>query len=313
VTAPGTNTEATETHGHGDISTGVAAPMGGGESNASATRITPGNALRPEDIALEVRAGVAKPTEDVAEYALRLGDDALILAQRLGHWISRAPELEEDIALGNIALDQLGHARSFLTYAGGALGEDGAPKSEDDLAYFRREHEFRSAHIFEQPNGDFAATIARQFVVSYYQFELYRRLTGSSDATLAAIAAKAVKEVDYHRDHSAQWILRLAGGTDESRKRMIHGLHVVWPYVEELFRDDELTGRLAESGAAVEPSSLRKDFDRLTGEILAEAELEVPEVAAAPGGGRNGKHSEHLGYILAEMQVLAREHPGASW
>ncbi|MDI3195986.1 phenylacetate-CoA oxygenase subunit PaaC [Pseudarthrobacter sp. AL07] len=277
----------------------------GGES---ATRITPGTALRPEDIALEVRTGLAKPTEDVAEYALRLGDDGLILAQRLGHWISRGPELEEDVALGNIALDQLGHARSFLTYAGGAWD-----KTEDELAYFRREHEFRSAHIFEQPNGDFAATIARQFVVSYYQFELYRRLTQSTDATLAAIAAKAVKEVDYHRDHSAQWVLRLAGGTEESRTRMIQGLRQMWPYVAELFQDDELTTRLAETGAAVEPSTLKADFDRLTGEVLKEAELEVPDVPAAPGGGRDGRHSEHLGYLLAEMQVLAREYPGASW
>ncbi|MBX7444893.1 MULTISPECIES: 1,2-phenylacetyl-CoA epoxidase subunit PaaC [unclassified Arthrobacter] len=296
--------EATETTGHGDISTGVA----GGDSNASATRITPGNALRPEDIALEVKTGLVKPTEDIAEYALRLGDDALILAQRLGHWISRAPELEEDIALGNIALDQLGHARSFLTYAGAAWD-----KSEDDLAYFRREHEFRSVQLFEQPNGDFAATIARQFVVSYYQYELYRRLTESTDATLAAIAAKAVKEVDYHRDHSAQWILRLAGGTEESRTRMIHGLRLMWPYVNELFQDDDLTQRLAQAGAAVAPSSLREDFDRLIADVLNEAELEVPDVPAAPGGGRYGKHSEYLGYILAEMQVLAREHPGASW
>ncbi|MET3143528.1 UNVERIFIED_ORG: ring-1,2-phenylacetyl-CoA epoxidase subunit PaaC [Arthrobacter sp. UYEF2] len=279
-----------------------------GVGPASATRITPGNALRPEDIALEVRTGLAKPTEDVAEYALRLGDDGLVLAQRLGHWISRGPELEEDVALGNIALDQLGHARSFLTYAGGAWD-----KTEDELAYFRREHEFRSAAIFEQPNGDFAATIARQFIVSYYQFELYRRLTQSTDATLAAITAKAVKEVDYHRDHSAQWVLRLAGGTEESRTRMIQGLKQMWPYVAELFEDDELTARLAEAGAAVEPSTLKADFDRLTGEILAEAELEVPDVAAAPGGGRQGQHSEHLGYLLAEMQVLAREYPGASW
>ncbi|MFJ6346485.1 1,2-phenylacetyl-CoA epoxidase subunit PaaC [Pseudarthrobacter oxydans] len=284
------------------------------EANASATRITPGNALRPEDIALEVRTGLAKPSEDTAEYALRLGDDALILAQRLGHWISRAPELEEDIALGNIALDELGHARSFLSYAGGAMmNDDGSARSEDDLAYFRREHEFRSVQLFEQPNGDFAATIARQFVVSYYQFLLYSRLTESKDATLAAIAAKAVKEVDYHRDHAAQWVLRLAGGTEESRKRMIHGFRIMWPYVEELFRDDALTGRLAGAGIAVAPSSLREDFDRLTGEILNEAELEVPDVPAAPGGGRQGRHSEHLGYILAEMQVLAREHPGASW
>jgi len=193
------------------------------------------------------------------------------------------------------------------------LNEDGTARSEDDLAYFRREHEFRSLQLFEQPNGDFAATIARQFVVSYYQYELYRRLTESKDETLAAIAAKAVKEVDYHRDHSSQWILRLAGGTEESRTRMIHGLRLMWPYVGELFRDDELTQRLAEAGAAVAPSSLKDDFDPLTAEVLTEAELEVPDVPAAPGGGRQGKHSEYLGYILAEMQVLAREHPGASW
>ena len=294
--------------GHGDISVGVSGAGASGDGTASATRITPGNALRPEDIALAVSHGSAKPSQDAAEFALRLGDDALILAQRLGHWISRAPELEEDVALGNIALDELGHARSFLSYAGGLDG-----RSEDDLAYFRREHEFRSAALFEQPNGDFAVTIARQFVVSYYQFELYRRLTSSTDSTLAGIAAKAVKEVDYHRDHSAQWVLRLALGTDESRRRMIQAFKVVWPFVDELFRDDELTGRLSEAGAAPQPSSLREDFDRLTGEIMAEAELEVPNVQPSPGGGRRGLHSEHLGYILAEMQVLAREYPGASW
>ncbi|MCP2047920.1 UNVERIFIED_ORG: ring-1,2-phenylacetyl-CoA epoxidase subunit PaaC [Paenarthrobacter nicotinovorans] len=294
--------------GHGDISVGVHGAGASGDGSASATRITPGNALRPEDIALEISRGQVKPSEDVAGFALRLGDDGLILAQRLGHWISRAPELEEDIALGNIALDQLGHARSFLTYAGAAWD-----KSEDDLAYFRREHEFRSAHLFEQPNGDFAVTIARQFIVSFYQYELYSRLMESTDSTIAAISAKAVKEVDYHRDHSAQWVLRLAGGTDESRARIIHGFKLVWPYVDELFEDDELTTRLSESGVTVQPSSLRDEFDRLTGQILAEAELDIPGVPQAPGGGRRGKHSEFMGYILAEMQVLAREHPGASW
>lgn len=314
------NTENTNTdfaiEGHGDISVGVRGAGASGDGSASATRITPGNALRPEDIALEVRRGTAKPSDDVAEYALRIGDDGLILAQRLGHWISRAPELEEDVALGNIALDQLGHARSFLTYAGAAWD-----KSEDELAYFRREHEFRSAHLFEQPNGDFAVTIARQFIVSYYQFELYKRLSGSTDATIAAIAAKALKEVDYHRDHSAQWVLRLAGGTEESRRRMIEAFRLLWPYVDELFEDDDLTARLAESGAGVQPSSLRADFDELTGEILSEAgldatsegELNLARIPQALGGGRQGKHSEHLGYVLAEMQVLAREHPGASW
>lgn len=270
----------------------------------SATRISAGAALTAEDIAAANQEHRA--SEDVAQYSLRLGDDALILAQRLGWWISRAPELEEDVALANIGLDLIGHARSLLTYAGGAWD-----KTEDELAYFRREPEFRSAHLFEQPNGDFARTIARQFVVSYYQYELYSRLASSSDAMLAAIAAKAVKEVDYHRDHSAQWVLRLALGTEESRRRMIDGLRLTWPYVEELFTDDELTERLGD--AAVRPSSLRAAFDRLTGELLAEAELEVPDVPSSTGGGRQGRHSEYLGYMLAEMQVLAREHPGASW
>lgn len=274
-------------------------------SGDSATRISTGDALTAEDIAAANDAGT-RAGADVAEYALRLGDDSLILAQRLGWWISRAPELEEDVALGNIALDLMGHARSLLTYAGGAWD-----KSEDDLAYFRGESEFRSAHVFEQPNGDFARTIARQLVVSYYQYELYSRLMKSSDEMLAAIAAKAVKEVAYHRDHSAQWVLRLALGTDESRRRMIAGLKLTWPYVEELFEDDALIEKLGT--AAVRPSVLREPFDSLIAEVLAEADLEVPDVPSSFGGGRRGQHSEHLGYILAEMQVLAREHPGASW
>ncbi len=268
----------------------------------TATRITPGEALRPEDII----AAAAVPPEAVAQYAVRLGDDALILAQRLGWWIARAPELEEDIALGNIGLDQLGHARSFLSYAAPAWG-----KTEDDLAYFRDEHEFRSLWLFEQPNGDFARTIARDFVASFYQYELYRRLEASADTTLAAIAAKAVKEVDYHRDHAGQWILRLALGTDESRRRMIQALADTWPYVDELFRDDELIDAL--EGIAVRPSELRADFDRLIGTVLSEAELEVPSGFVARGGGRQGNHTEHLGPLLAEMQVLARAHPEATW
>jgi ring-1,2-phenylacetyl-CoA epoxidase subunit PaaC len=272
------------------------------EANASATRITPGNALRPEDIALLD----TRPADAVARYALWLGDDALILAQRLGWWISRAPELEEDVALANIALDQIGHARSFLTYAGRAWD-----RTEDDLAYFRREPEFRSAHLVEQPNGDFARTIARQFVVALYQWELYSRLVHSSDPTMAAIAAKAVKEVDYHRDHSIQWILRLGQGTDESRRRMIAGLRLTWPYVEELFTDYPLIDEVGDAG--VRPSSLRQPFDAAVQAVLGEADLEVPQVPGSVGGGRLGRHSEHLGYILAELQVLAREYPGASW
>ncbi|GAA2199177.1 1,2-phenylacetyl-CoA epoxidase subunit PaaC [Sinomonas flava] len=273
-----------------------------GDSAASATRVTPGNALRPEDIAIAKE----KPTEDVAQYALRLGDDALILAQRLSHWISRAPELEEDIALGNIALDVLGHARSFLSYAGHAWD-----KTEDDLAYWREEDEFRSLWIVEQPNGDFGFTIARQLVVSVYQYLLYTELLASTDGTIAAIAAKALKEVDYHRDHAVQWALRLGDGTEESHRRMQDALELVWPYVDEMFDDDALIDAVGDAG--VRPSSLRAAFDAQIASVLDEATLSVPNVPRASGGGRRGEHTEHLGYILAEMQVLARKHPGATW
>ncbi|MDP9885610.1 ring-1,2-phenylacetyl-CoA epoxidase subunit PaaC [Sinomonas atrocyanea] len=273
-----------------------------GDAAASATRVTPGNALRPEDIALSPE----KPAEDVAQYALRLGDDALILAQRLSHWISRGPELEEDIALGNIALDTLGHARSFLTYAGHAWG-----KTEDDLAYWREEEEFRCAWMVEQPNGDFGTTIARQLVMSIYQYLLYSELVDSADATLAAIAAKALKEVDYHRDHAIQWTIRLGDGTEESHARMQAALELVWPYVDELFDDDALIDAVGDAG--VRPSGLRETFDAHIAEVLAEATLALPDVPRASGGGRRGDHTEHLGYILAEMQVLARKHPGATW
>ena len=285
---------------------GAATATATGDLAATATRITPGNGLRPEDIAAQVAAAPAAVGQDVASYALRLGDDPLILAQRLGRWISRAPELEEDVALGNIALDLLGHARSFLTYAGGAWD-----KTEDDLAYFRGETQFRCAHLVEQPNGDFARTIARQLVVSTFQHLLYGALIESADPTLAAISAKALKEVDYHQDHAYQWTLRLGQGTQESRRRMLNGLELTWPYIDELFDDDELIGRL--EGVAVRPSSLRAEFDARIAEVLAEAELEVHAVPRARGGGRAGRHSEYLGFVLAEMQVLAREHPGATW
>ncbi|WP_350348795.1 1,2-phenylacetyl-CoA epoxidase subunit PaaC [Agromyces sp. G08B096] len=257
--------------------------------------------------------GAAGPvaSADVAEYALRLGDDALVLAQQLGMWITRAPELEEDVALGNIGLDLIGHARSLLHYAGTATG-----RSEDDLAYWRDEPEWRNAWLFEQPNGDFAHTIARQLVASAYLFELYRRLSDSTDPVLAAIAAKSVKEVDYHRDHAVQWTLRLVGGTEESRRRMLVAVADTWPYVDELFDDDDLVERLAADGVAVLPSSLRAAFDEAIDAVFDEAALERPAgrtAFIAAGAGRRGRHTEHLGPLLAEMQVLARAHPGASW
>lgn len=268
----------------------------------SATKITAGQALTAEDIA----AAGLRADDDVARYALRLGDDALIHAQRMSAWISRAPELEEDIALGNIALDVLGHARSFLTYAGTAWG-----KSEDDLAYFRDEHEFTTCHLVQLDNGDFAQTIAKNLLFSIYAYELYARLQHSSDPTLAAVAAKAVKEVEYHVDHAWQWTLRLGIGTDESHRRMQRALDVVWPYLDELFEDDALVESLGD--VAVRPSTLRADVDAALTRVITEATLTVPTAPAAVTGGRHGEHREAMGFILAEMQVLARRHPGATW
>ncbi|MEY9851488.1 ring-1,2-phenylacetyl-CoA epoxidase subunit PaaC [Leifsonia sp. EB41] len=257
-------------------------------------------------LSAEFVADEATASPDAAEYALWLGDDSLVLAQRLGWWISRAPELEEDVALGNIALDLLGHSRALLRYAGSAT-----ERSEDDLAYWRDEQDFRSAHLFEQPNGDFAHTIVRQFAAAHYLFELYERLRASEDPVLAAIAGKAVKEVAYHCDHADQWVLRLALGTDESRRRTLTAFDDLWPYVAELFRDEPLMDRL--EGIAPRPSTLRPAFDAAVAPIVAEAELELPSTFTAAGGGREGRHSEHLAPLLAEMQVLTRSHPGATW
>ncbi len=273
-------------------------------SGDSATRISIGDAITPEDI---IEADL-KADEDVATYALYLGDDALMLAQRLGHWISRAPEMEEDVALANIAQDQLGHARFLLSYAGTAWD-----KTEDELAYFRDEREFYSCRLVEQANGDFGQTIARQLIFAVYEYELFSRLTQSKDETLASVAAKAVKEVMYHLDHAAQWTLRLGDGTEESHRRMQEGLYYMWPYVNELFQDDDLVRDLSERGIAVLPSSLREAFDQRIAPIIEQATLELPDVPAAFGGNRTGKYSEHRGHILTEMQVLARQFPGAKW
>lgn len=273
-------------------------------TNDSATKHSAGVAITAEEIA----SGEQKASEETARYALYLGDDALMLGQRLSWWISRAPELEEDIALGNIALDLVGHARFLLSYAGTAWGQ-----SEDELAYFRDEEEFRSVRLVEAENGDFAKTIARQLYYSFYAFELYTRLTESTDPTLAAVAEKALKEVLYHQDHAALWLQRLGLGTEESAFRMQRGLDELWPYTAELFHDDELTASLAEQGIAVLPSSLEEPTMTRIREAIEAAGLEVPTTGTARGGDRSGAMSEYRGYILAEMQSLARRHPGASW
>ena len=247
---------------------------------------------------------------DTAVYALRLGDDALVLSHRLAEWSSRAPALEEDIALSNIALDLLGQARTLLTYAGEV---EGAGRSEDDLAYLRPEAAFTNCQLVEQPNGDFAVTMARQLFFSAYQFELYGRLAGSADETLAGVAAKAVKEVTYHLDHATGWVIRLGDGTDESHRRMQVGVERMWPFTHELFETDGVTGRLGADGLGVDPAALQPVWEQRIGAVLAEATLEQPADGWRPGGGRRGLHSEHLGFLLAEMQHLHRSHPGATW
>ncbi|MGH3500169.1 MAG: 1,2-phenylacetyl-CoA epoxidase subunit PaaC [Nocardioidaceae bacterium] len=250
------------------------------------------------------------PHPETWVYALRLGDDALVYAQRMGGWIAAAPQLEEDVALGNIALDLLGQARSLLTYAGDV---EGAGRDEDALAYFRDERAFCNAQVFELDRGDFGFTTARMLVAASYQWELYSRLQSSTDDTLAAIAGKAVKEVGYHRDHATQWTLRLGDGTEESHRRMQQGLDDVWPYVDELFETDDLVDRLAAAGVAVDPSSLRAPVASYVEQVLAQATLQTPDTNVSHTGGRRGVHTEQMGYLLAEMQHLARSHPGARW
>jgi ring-1,2-phenylacetyl-CoA epoxidase subunit PaaC len=241
----------------------------------------------------------------LAAYALGLGDDALILAQRLGEWVARAPQIEEDVALANIALDLLGQARTLLTYAGEL---EQAGRDEDDLAYLRDDREYRNVQLVEIPGGDFAVTMARQLVFSAYQYELYTALLGSADETLAGLAGKAVKEVAYHRDHATQWVLRLGDGTDLSHERMQAGLDEVWPYTGELF---DPASQL--QGAAVDPATLRPAWETYLTSTLHEATLERPQPRWRSRGGRDGLHTEHLGHLLSEMQHLHRSHPGATW
>ena len=248
------------------------------------------------------------PTADIAEYAIRLGDDALILAQRLIEWSAHSHEIEEDVALANIALDLLGQARALLSYGGSYSG-----KSEDDLAFLRDERRFTNVQLVELDNGDFAVTMVRQLLFSAYQYELYRTLESSVDSQLAAIAGKAVKEVAYHVEHATTWVLRLGDGTELSHQRAQAALDAVWPYSYELFGDDELTGRIADRGVGPLPSLLREGWLGSVQPVLAEATLTVPTDGWRPTGGRAGLHTQGFGYLLAELQHLHRSHPGASW
>jgi len=245
---------------------------------------------------------------DVAEYAIRLGDDALILSHRLSEWSARSPQIEEDLALMNIALDLLGQARTLLAYGGGYSG-----RSEDELAYLREERQFTNLQLTEIDNGDFAVTMIRQLLFSCYQYELYRDLESSQDAQLAAIAAKAVKEVAYHVEHASTWVIRLGDGTDDSQVRSQAALEMVWPFSHELFADDELSHRIADLGVGPLPSMLHQAWHWSVSDVLRQATLALPADNWKPTGGRRGLHTEGFGFLLAELQHLHRSHPGARW
>jgi ring-1,2-phenylacetyl-CoA epoxidase subunit PaaC len=241
----------------------------------------------------------ASPDSPLGSYAVRLGDDALVLAQRLAWWSSRAPELEEDLALTNIALDLLGQARTLLSSIG----------DEDELAFLRSDREFRNLLIVEQPNGDFAQTVARQLLFSTFQLARYEALIGHEDETINGVAGKAVKEVRYHLDHAVQWTVRLGDGTDESHARMQAALDRLWPYTHEMLAHDDF-----EAEVGVDPARLQEGWDAAITQTLEVAMLKIPaDDGWRPAGGRRGQHSEGLSYLLAEMQSLHREHPGATW
>jgi ring-1,2-phenylacetyl-CoA epoxidase subunit PaaC len=243
-------------------------------------------------------------------YLLRLGDMSLVLGQRLAEWVGHSPALEEDLGLANIALDLIGQARLLLTYAGEV---EGRGRGEDEIAFLREHGEYLNAILAEQPNGDFGQTIVRQVLIDAFQLELYQRMTASTDERLAAIAAKSVKEVLYHLRYSRSWLVRLGDGTEESHARVQSALDTLWPYTVELFAEDELDRTMADQGIAPRLSDVQADWIRRIDEILAEATLRRPNDRPHSWHGKRGQHSEHLGYILAEMQHLQRTYPGARW
>lgn len=246
--------------------------------------------------------------DDVSTYALRLADDSLIYGQRLCEWCSRAPTLEEDLALANTALDYIGRARAMYQRAGAASGHD-----EDTLAYSRDTRQFGNLLVFELPRGDFATTMVRQVLLDVFEVPFLERLTQSEDGDLAAIAAKGVKEARYHLRRSREWLIRLGDGTTESHERAQRALNELWGYLPELFEMDDLERRLATAGIAVDRSALQAAWISEIGAIINEATLEVPDAEWRVRGGRDGVHTEHLGYLLAEMQTMQRTYPAMEW
>ena len=255
----------------------------------------------------------AAPTGDrlAAAYLLGIADDAMVYAQRLGEWLTNAPQIEEDMALANISLDLLGQARGLYPRVGEL---DGTGRSEDDYAMLRDEREWRNVHLVEQERADFGFEMARLLWFSSYQVELYAAAGGSSDEIFRAVAEKATKEVAYHHDHAHQWVVRLGDGTEESHRRMQAALEAVLPYLAELFDDDPVSVAAAEAGVGVLPSALHDAVVARVAGVVEEATLALPNDSRwRSRGGRQGVHSAPMGYLIAEMQHLARSHPGATW
>ena len=244
------------------------------------------------------------------DYVLRLGDSSLILGQRLSEWCGHGPILEQDIAITNIALDLIGQARSLLQYAGRLEGEG---RDEDQLAFLRDAWDFRNYLLVEQPNGDFAHTIVRQFFFDAYHFFLFRELTRSQDEHLSAIAEKSLKEITYHLRFSSEWMIRLGDGTEESHDRMQAAVDDLWMYTGELLSTNQTDRLMEEAGIAPSQEEIRDLYEEKVDEILGQAALKKPDSDWMQSGGKEGTHSEHLGYILAEMQFLQRAYPGQKW
>jgi len=243
-------------------------------------------------------------------YALRRADDALILGHRLSEWTGRAPMLEEELALANIALDLIGQARALYTYA---AAQEGRGHTEDAYAYLRDAPQYRNLLLVEQPNGDFASSIARQFFFSAFANPYWHAMTHSSDADLAAIADRSEKESAYHLRHAAEWLIRLGDGTEESHRRAEQAVDALWPYSGEMFEVDEAERGLIANGVLIDPDRIRPAFEHTVARVLADATLTPPACGWMQRGGRIGRHSEHLGHLLAEMQHLQRTYPGAAW
>ena len=248
--------------------------------------------------------------EALIEYCLRLGDNSLILGHRISEWCGHGPILEEDIALTNIALDLVGQARTLLTYAGEVEGKG---RTEDDLAYLRQVREYRNCLLLEQENGDFARTIVRQFLFDSYHVPFLEALRSSTDTTLAAFAEKSLKEATYHLRHSSEWMIRLGDGTEESKTRVQGALNELWMYSRELFETDEVESVLQKEKIAPNMDAIKKTWTTNVAGILELATLTQPEASWMQSGGRTGKHSELLGYILAELQYVQRSYPGCEW